>query len=144
FSSVRGKLSCLEPGQAFSEPDRTNSLDEYGNPPSKKNVTVDFVIFSDGSTWGAGSNGTLKTFSTPTRKPAPQDNPPSGALGALQQVSGQKVIFWLDAPGRGAIYLDPNNSANTGPIDSMTDVKNFTSGICSKANPNVCYSVSWY
>jgi hypothetical protein len=56
FRQHDGQLSCLEPGQAFSEPDRTNSLDEYGNPPSKKDVTVDFVIFSDGSTWGAGND----------------------------------------------------------------------------------------
>ena len=47
---------CLEPGRAFSESDRTNSLDESGNPPSKKDVTVDFVIFSDGSTWGPGND----------------------------------------------------------------------------------------
>lgn len=50
FRQHEGKLSCLEPGQAFSESDRTNSLDESGNPPSKTDVTVDFVIFSDGST----------------------------------------------------------------------------------------------
>jgi hypothetical protein len=47
---------CLEPGQAFSESDRTNSLDESGNPPSTKDATVDFVIFSDGSTWGPGND----------------------------------------------------------------------------------------
>jgi len=26
----------------------------------------------------------------------------------------------------------------------MTDKKNYTSAICSKANPNTCYSVQWY
>jgi hypothetical protein len=56
FRQHDGKLSCLEPGQAFSELDRANSLDEKGNPPSKKDVTVDFVIFSDGSTWGSGND----------------------------------------------------------------------------------------
>ena len=56
FRQHDGKLNCLEPGQALSETDRTNSLDEYGNPPPKKDVTVDFVIFSDGSTWGAGND----------------------------------------------------------------------------------------
>ena len=55
FRQHDGKLSCLEPGQAFSESDRTNSLDESGNP-TKKDVTVDFVIFSDGSTWGPGND----------------------------------------------------------------------------------------
>jgi hypothetical protein len=54
FRQHDGKLSCLEPGQAFSELERANSLDENGNPPSKKDVTVDFVVFSDGSTWGPG------------------------------------------------------------------------------------------
>src|SRR5215469_12410228 len=34
FRQHEGKLSCLEPGQAFSELDRTNSFDEYGNPSS--------------------------------------------------------------------------------------------------------------
>jgi len=56
FRQRDGNLSCLEPGRAFSESDRSNSLDEYGNPPSKKDVTVDFVIFSDGSTWGPGND----------------------------------------------------------------------------------------
>jgi hypothetical protein len=56
FRQHDGKLSCLEPGQAFSELVRSNSLDEHGNPPSKKDVTVDFVVFSDGSTWGPGND----------------------------------------------------------------------------------------
>jgi hypothetical protein len=56
FRQHEGKLSCLELGQAFSELDRSNSLDEYGNPSSKKDATVDFVIFSDGSTWGPGND----------------------------------------------------------------------------------------
>jgi hypothetical protein len=56
FRQHDGKLSCLEPGQAFSELDRAYSLDEKANPPSKKDVTVDFVIFSDGSTWGPGND----------------------------------------------------------------------------------------
>jgi hypothetical protein len=56
FRQHDGKLSCLESGQAFSELVRSNSLDEHGNPPSKKDVTVDFVIFSDGSTWGPGND----------------------------------------------------------------------------------------
>ena len=55
FRQHNGKLSCLEPGQAFSELDRTNSLDEYGNPSSQE-VTVDFVVFGDGSTWGPGND----------------------------------------------------------------------------------------
>jgi hypothetical protein len=56
FRQHDGKLTCLEPGEAFSELDRTNSLDENGNPSSRKDVTVDFVVFSDGSTWGPGND----------------------------------------------------------------------------------------
>mgnify|MGYP003694331519 CR=1 FL=1 len=53
--STDGKSSiALNQGRAFSELVRSNSLDEHGNPPSKKDVTVDFVVFSDGSTWGPG------------------------------------------------------------------------------------------
>jgi hypothetical protein len=62
FRQHNGKVSCLEPGQAFSELDRTNSLDEYGNPSSKKDVTVDFVVFSDGSTWGPGNDSEQKGY----------------------------------------------------------------------------------
>jgi hypothetical protein len=81
------------------------------------------------------TNGNLQPFSTSTNKPAPQDNPPATVL---QRVSGQKAIFWIDAPGRGTLF------AQGEPISSMTDVKNFTSSICSTANPNTCYSVQWY
>ena len=56
FRQHDGKLNCLEPGQAFSELDRSNVLDEHGNPSSTKDVIMDFVIFSDGSTWGAGND----------------------------------------------------------------------------------------
>ena len=56
FRQHDGKLSCLEPGQAFSELDRSNVLDEHGNPSSTKDVVMDFVIFSDGSTWGPGND----------------------------------------------------------------------------------------
>ena len=56
FRQRDGKLSCLEPGQAFSELDRSNVLDEHGNPSSTKDVIMDFVIFSDGSTWGPGND----------------------------------------------------------------------------------------
>ena len=56
FRQHGGQLNCLEPGQAFSELDRTNSLDKYGNPASKIDVAVDFVVFSDGSTWGPGND----------------------------------------------------------------------------------------
>lgn len=56
FRQHDGKLSCLEPGQAFSEFDRSNVLDKHGNPSSTKEVNVDFVIFSDGSTWGPGND----------------------------------------------------------------------------------------
>jgi hypothetical protein len=56
FRQHGGQLGCLEPGQALRELDRSNALDEHGNPSSKKDVTVDFVIFNDGSTWGPGND----------------------------------------------------------------------------------------
>jgi len=118
------------------------------------NVEIEADVFDDAGNYTVGqgltgqttglykaSDGSLKSFSTSTNKPVPQDVIPSAVL---QQVAGQKVIFWLDAPGRGTIYTDPKNSANTGPIDSMTDVKNFTSQICSKNNPANCWPVNWY
>jgi hypothetical protein len=42
FRQHEGKLSCLEPGQTFSGSDRSNSLDEYGNPSSKKGRNCGF------------------------------------------------------------------------------------------------------
>jgi hypothetical protein len=81
------------------------------------------------------TTGRLQSFSTPTNSPAPQDNPPAGAL---QQVAGQKMIFWLDAPGRGTLF------AQGEPIDSMTQVKNFSSSICVTASPTTCFNVAWY
>ncbi|HLK03908.1 MAG TPA: hypothetical protein VKT53_05665 [Candidatus Acidoferrum sp.] len=105
------------------------------------NYTVSQGIAGLSKGFYRASNGSLQSFSASDNKPAPQDSPPSAVL---QQVTGQKVIFWLDAPGRGTIYADPNNSANTGPIDSMTQVKNFTSSICSKTSSGTCWSVNWY
>ena len=105
------------------------------------NYTVSQGVTGQTTGYYKASNGSLQSFSTSTNKPAPQDNPPSAVL---QQTSGTKVIFWLDAPGRGTVYTDPNNSQNSGPIDSMTDVKNFTSSICTNANPSKCWSVNWY
>ena len=56
FRQHDGKLSCLEPRQAFSEVDRSDAVDEHGNPSSRKDVTVDFVIFGDGTTWGPAND----------------------------------------------------------------------------------------
>jgi hypothetical protein len=56
FRQQDGKLSCVQPGQAFSELDGGNVLDEHGHPSSEKDATVDFAIFSDGSTWGPGAD----------------------------------------------------------------------------------------
>jgi hypothetical protein len=112
-------------------------------PDNAANYTVsqEATGLSKGNYKNQANNGALTSFSTPINSPPPQENPPSAAL---QQIAGQKVIFWLDAPGRGTIYTDPNTPANTGPIDSMTSVKNFTSSVCSKANPSNCYTVNWY
>lgn len=110
------------------------------------NVEVEANVSDDASSWLAeqsasglekgfwkGSTGTLHSFSTPIS--APNDNPPSSFL---QQPSGQKTIFWLDSPG----FLD--FYPNSGPIDSMTSVLNFTSVVCSDTDTSNCYSVNWF
>ena len=77
--------------------------------------------------------GGLHAFSNPSSvsndAPLPQ---------FLQQTAGQKLIFWLDAPGTN-ILIAPGE-----PIDSMVSVKNFTSTICSTSDASDCVSVSWF
>ncbi len=63
------------------------------------------------------------------------DNPNSAFV---QQTSGTTVIFWIDAPGH--LYTYATNE----PIDSLTQVQNFTSAICSTVNTALCFPVSWY
>lgn len=65
----------------------------------------------------------------------PDDNPDSTFV---QKTAGQKVVFWIDAPGH--LY----NLLPAEPIDSLTQVLNFTSTVCSTVTPSACYSQNWY
>ena len=54
---------------------------------------------------------------------------------AVQQPAGQKEIFWIDAPGHRYTY------GTNEPIDSVTQVQNFTSKVCSIVNIGACFEV---
>ena len=55
----------------------------------------------------------------------------------LQQNSGEKKLFWIDAPGH-AYKLDSDD------FDSVTQVQNFTSKICSKGDAKKCDELKWF
>jgi hypothetical protein len=98
FRQHDGKLSCLEPGQAFSELDGSNVLDEHGNPSSTKDVIMDFVIFSDGSTWGPGNDLEQKGYLR-------------GKFDAYKQIPIQKNEENCNSPATGSFHhegLVPN------------------------------------
>ena len=79
------------------------------------------------------TSGVLHSFDDTLN--VPNDNPDSSFV---QQPAGQKAIFWIDAPGH--TYQLPS----AGPVDSMTQVQNFTSTVCSTANTSNCFNVNWY
>jgi hypothetical protein len=109
------------------------------------NVEIQATVSDDASNWTTAqsytgrakgnwkdSQGVLHAFDDSLS--VPNDNP--GAQ-FVQQPSGQKVIFWIDAPGYGYERLGQ-------PIDSVTQVENFTSTVCSKSNTSVCFSKTWF
>jgi hypothetical protein len=79
------------------------------------------------------SQGILHAFDDPLNMP--NDNPSSSFV---QQPAGQTAIFWIDAPGHRYTY-----GVNE-PIDSLTQVENFTSTVCSTVNTSACFSATWY
>ena len=79
------------------------------------------------------SSGVLHSFDVTLN--VPDDSPSSGFV---QQPSGQKTIFWIDAPGHRYLL------AAGEPIDSMTQVENFTSTVCSTTSSGTCVSRTWY
>jgi hypothetical protein len=79
------------------------------------------------------SQGVLHAFDDSLN--VPNDNPSSGFV---QQTAGFKPIFWIDAPGHGYNY------GTNEPVDSVTQVQNFTSTVCSTVNTSACFSVTWY
>lgn len=82
--------------------------------------------------WKDSSN-TLHNFDDPLN--VPNDNPSSSAV---LRVSGQKLVFWIDDPGHFYTYT------NGFPVDSMTQVQNFTSTVCSTVINTACFSTNWY
>jgi hypothetical protein len=110
------------------------------------NVEIRADVTDDASKWTAkqsytgrkkgfwkDSAGVLHSFDQSLGMP--DDNPGSGFV---QQTAGQKVVFWIDAPGHGY------NLATAQPIDSITQVENFTSTVCSTVTPSACYTQNWY
>jgi len=77
-------------------------------------------------------SGTLHAFDVSLSVP---DDGPDASF--VQQTAGQKTIFWIDSPG-----LNKNYSGY--PIDSVTQVQNFTLKVCTKANSNACSQLTWY
>lgn len=64
----------------------------------------------------------------------PDDNPDPSFV---QQNAGEKRLFWLDAPGH-AYDLDADK------FDSVTQVRNFVSKICSKSDAKTCAELKWF
>ena len=82
------------------------------------------------------SSGVLHSFDETLNMP--NDNPDSHFV---QQTAGQKIIFWIDGPGHGLNLSTPRGSEG---IDSITQVENFTSTVCSTVSTGACFSVNWY
>ena len=78
------------------------------------------------------TQGKSVAFDSPLNKP---DDKPDSSF--LQQNSGEKTLFWIDAPGH-AYKLDSDD------FDSVTQVQNFTSKICSKSNAKKCDELKWF
>ncbi len=82
------------------------------------------------------SNGNLQSFDHTLNHP---DDGPDPAF--LQQPSGQTTAYWIDSPGAIKNFQVPPPPT---PIDSMTEVENFTTKFCSKTVTNDCSPVEWY
>ena len=63
FRHQKAQFACLDPGQTLSREGGTLKipLDPSGNA-TRTDVTVDFVIFGDGSTWGPGTDAEQRGF----------------------------------------------------------------------------------
>jgi hypothetical protein len=110
------------------------------------NVEIQANVSDDASKWTTkqsftgrskgnwkDSLGTLHAFDDTLN--VSNDNPSSAFV---QQTSGTTVIFWIDAPGHRYTY------GTNQPIDSITQVENFTSTVCSTVNTSACFPVTWY
>lgn len=80
-------------------------------------------------------NGTLQSF-TNNISPTP-DGP--NAPEALQQTSGSNTIYWIDGPGSLQHTANP-----VYPINSITQVVNYSTEFCSTTVAGDCQSINWY
>ena len=78
------------------------------------------------------TSGQLQSFDDNLN--VPNDSP---AASFVQRPSGQKTIFYIDAPGH--TYKRFGLS-----LDSMTQVQNFTTQFCSTTVQNACSTVTWH
>jgi len=147
-----GSKTVGTPGDGLTFPSNTTCSQNLGlfNCPGPAtwvwNVEIAANVSDDASKWTTkqsytgrlkgnwkDTQGTLHPFDDPLN--VSNDNPNSAFV---QQTSGTTVIFWIDAPGH--LYTYATNE----PIDSLTQVQNFTSAICSTVNTALCFPVSWY
>ena len=77
-------------------------------------------------------SGSSVDFDSPLKEP--DDAPTSNNV---QQNSGEKKLFWIDAPG----HL---KATDTATFDSVVQVQNFVSKICSKTSSKTCAEVKWF
>jgi hypothetical protein len=107
-------------------------------------VEIEGDVKDDASQWDVSQSftgqkkGVVKTTSGSSVKfdkalNEPDDNPLSDFV---QQNSGAKKIFWIDSPGH-QYDLDANK------FDSVTQVQNFVSKICSKTSAKTCTELKW-
>lgn len=79
FFPKNGKLNCLDPGQTYTKETPTIlPTDQSWNPSTTADITVDFVIFGDGSRWGPGNDAEQKGYLL-------------GRFDAYKQMQSQKV-----------------------------------------------------
>jgi hypothetical protein len=147
-----GSKTVGTPGDGLTFPSNTTSSQNLGlfNCPGPAtwvwNAEIQANVSDDASKWTAkqsytgrlkgnwkDSQGTLHAFDDTLN--VSNDNPSSNFL---QQTAGTTVIFWIDAPGHRYTY------GTNQPIDSMTQVENFTSTVCSTLNTSACFPVTWY
>jgi len=125
------------------------------NCPTQKfwhwNVEVQIAVSDDAPNWTVtqswdtgrkkgnwkDSTGALHGFSIDVSAPCPSpcDGPSSSFL---QKTAGQKNIFYIDGPGHGYLLQTAE------PIDSMTQVQNFTAKVCSTLSTSTCFSQQWF
>jgi len=148
--SIADQLTFLPNDQTCSENLGLRSCDALTVPIWAWNVEIQAKVSDNASKWNVGQSVSgrqkytyLDSSGTPVTVDQPfsvlNDNPDSSYL---QQIDGQQLIFWLDAPG------SHSHTASGAPLQSVLDVMNFDSHVCSIDQPyqlsTNCFKVSWY